>query len=151
MSRLRGLVVFMVCTAAAAVVGARTEPGEWYASLARPAWTPPGWIFGPVWTTLYLMIAVAGYRVWRREGFGGAAVRLWFLQIVLNGLWSYLFFGRHLLGIAAIEIVVLWLSILACAVRFRRVDPVSSWLFVPYLLWVGFASALTIRIWTLNP
>ena len=147
-----GLIGWILAVAAVSTFGAQFMPGDWYRALARPSFTPPSWIFGPVWTALYIMMAIAAWQVWLRFGFKQARLGLGLFigQLVLNGLWSWIFFGQHWLGVAAIEIVVLWLMILATIVVFRKLHPLSAYLLVPYLLWVGYASVLTITIWSMN-
>jgi len=147
-----GLAAWLVVSLAAGWFGSRYAPGEWYASLVKPPWTPPSAVFAPVWTTLYVMMGVAAWLVWRRAGFSGAALplTLFVAQLILNALWSYIFFGRHLPGPAFIEIVALWLVILATLVSFWRVRPLAGALLLPYLFWVGFASGLNLQLWRLN-
>ena len=149
---LLSLLVWLAASLAAGWIGSRYMPGEWYQALAKPAWTPPGWIFGPVWSVLYVLMGVSAWLVWRRGGFAAAPAAFGFFiaQLVLNALWSYLFFGRHLIGAAAVEIVILWLAILGAAVGFWRVRPAAGALLVPYLCWVAFASALNFQLWRLN-
>lgn len=127
-------------------------PSSWYASLEKPAWTPPGWLFGPVWTLLYLSMGVAAWLVWRKCGLQGAALPLavFAVQLLLNVAWTGIFFGMHLPGAAFAEIVLLWLAILATLILFRQVTPVAGWLLLPYLLWVSFAAALNFSVWQLN-
>jgi benzodiazapine receptor len=127
-------------------------PGEWYASLVKPAWTPPNAVFGPVWTVLYVLIGVAAWMVWRKAGFSGAAVPLvlFIAQLVLNSLWSYLFFGAQQPMWAFFEIVVLWVVIVITMLAFWRVRPAAGALLIPYACWVGFASALNLQLWRLN-
>jgi tryptophan-rich sensory protein len=148
-----GLVLWLAASLAAGWVGSRFMPGAWYASLAKPAWTPPSVVFGPVWTVLYVLMGVAAWLVWRKAGFSGApaALGLFVAQLVLNALWSYLFFGLHRPGAAFVEIVVLWLVILATAIGFWRVRPAAGALLIPYLAWVAFASGLNYQLWKLNP
>ena len=150
---MKSLAVFLLAVAGAAVVGSRFRPGAWYAALAKPAWTPPDWLFAPVWTLLYVAIAVAGWLIWRGGGEGrrSAALGLWAAQLLLNAAWSWLFFGLHRPGMAFGEIVVLWLAILGFAVAAWPLSRVATALFVPYALWVGYAAALTLAIWRLNP
>ena len=142
------------CFAAAAVGSAFTVPaiGVWYARLAKPAWTPPNWLFGPVWTALYLSMAVAAWLVWRRAGLSGARLPLsiFGLQLALNALWSILFFGLQRPALAFAEIVLLWASILATILSFYRVVPAAGLMLIPYLLWVSYAAALNFSIWKLN-
>ena len=125
-------------------------PGPWYAELAKPTWTPPGWIFGPVWTVLYVLIALSASLVWRAQPRFGLPLVLWSAQLGLNTIWSWLFFGLERPGLAAIDIVVLLGTIIATAYAFVRVSRTAALLLLPYALWVGFASALNIAIWRLN-
>ena len=144
---------FFLLTTAAASIGALFQPGAWYAGLVKPALTPPDWVFPAAWTILYLMIAVAGWMLWRdrdQHPLGRRAVILWGSQLVLNAAWSWLFFGLHLTGLALVEIVLLWLVILLLVINGYRVRPLASWLLVPYLVWVGFAAWLNLGIWRLN-
>ena len=149
---LFGLVGWLVVSFAAAGVGSRYLPGAWYASLAKPAWNPPSWLFAPVWTALYATMAVAAWLVWRRAGFGGAGAALGVFagQLVLNALWSYLFFGLHRPDIALVDIAALWVAIVVVVVLFWRQDWRAGALMVPYLAWVGFASCLNFALWRLN-
>jgi len=145
------LAFIVVCLAAGGLGGFITAESvrTWYPGIAKPSWTPPSWLFGPVWTLLYVMMAVAAWMVWRRVGFG-TALGVFALQLALNTLWSFLFFGLKAPAIAAVEIVALWGSIVATIALFAAVDVVAAWLLAPYLLWVTFASALNIAIWKLN-
>jgi translocator protein len=146
---LAGFVVASFAAAALGGLATANSVREWYPTIAKPAWTPPSWIFGPVWTALYAMMAVAAWLVWRRAGWGGAQV--WFaVQLALNATWSPVFFGLHRIGLALVNIVLLWLAIVGTTVAFWRVTPVAGWLFVPYLVWVSFATALNFAIWRLN-
>ena len=150
---MRSLFGFLVLTAAAAAVGTLVEPGSWYAGIDKPDLTPPDAVFGPVWGVLYLMIAVAGWLLWQvRDTSPSArvALGLWLFQLVLNGLWSGLFFGVHRLGLAFAEILVLWLAILATIAVAWRARPLAGMLLIPYFLWVGFAAWLNGTIWLLN-
>ncbi|UUE98075.1 tryptophan-rich sensory protein [Xanthomonas hortorum pv. pelargonii] len=116
-------------------------------------WAPPGWLFGPVWTTLYGMMAVSAWLVWRRGGWNGTrgALSLFVLQLGLNGLWSWLFFARHMGAWAFVDIVALWVALVLTIVAFAKWQRVAAWLLVPYLLWVSFAAALNYSVWQLNP
>jgi len=147
-----GLVLWIVFSMMAGLIGSRFMPGEWYASLVKPSWNPPNSVFGPVWSTLYVLMGVAAWLVWRKVGFAGApvALRLFIVQLALNALWSYLFFGIHQPGLAFIEIVLLWLVILATAIGFWRVSMAAGALLLPYLCWVGFAGMLNLQLWRLN-
>ncbi len=150
-----GLALFVGASFAAAAVGSLfTTPAipGWYESLRKPAWTPPNWLFGPVWTLLYLAMGTAAWLVWRERGFAGARLALivFFAQLVLNALWSILFFGLRSPGAALAEIVFLWAAIFATMAAFWRVSRPAGWLFVPYLWWVTFAMFLNHAIWRLN-
>ena len=105
------LLVFAALVLVAASFGARYMPGPWYQALAKPAWTPPNWLFGPVWSVLYIMIAVAGWRVWRAGGIAPPLI-VWAINILANGLWSYLMFGQQQIGLAFADITVVWLTII---------------------------------------
>jgi benzodiazapine receptor len=138
--------------ATAAVGGSATDPGEtWYRDLDKPAWQPPGAVFGPVWGVLYASQAVAAWLVWRAGGADARpALRVHGAQLLLNAGWSVLFFGLHRVGWALLEIAVLWIAIAATIRRFRRHSTTAGWLMVPYLVWVTFAAALTAAIWRRN-
>lgn len=147
-----GAAGWLALTFAAAWLGARFLPDEWYRGLNKPAWNPPNKIFAPVWTLLYLLMAIAAWLVWRRHGFAGAAVPLilYVIQLLLNAAWTWLFFGRHRVDAALADILVLWLVILATLISFWRLEPLASILLAPYLAWVSFAAVLTWTIWRLN-
>jgi len=150
-----GLAVsVLICFGAAWLGSLFTTPsiGGWYAILRKPAWTPPNWLFGPVWTALYLSMGVAAWLVWRRMGVSGAkfALTLFALQLILNVCWPAIFFSMHRLGFAFAEIVFLWLMILATLFSFWPVSRAAGWLLTPYLLWVAFAAALNYATWRLN-
>lgn len=138
---------------AAATPGALWPPGEWFAALQKPAWNPPGWIFGPVWSALYTLMAVAAWLVWRRGGFAaqGRPLGAFLAQLALNALWTPLFFGRHWPGAAFAEILLLWLAIAWTIAQFWRVQRAAAWLLAPYLAWVSFAAVLNGTLWRLNP
>ncbi|MDX2472165.1 MAG: TspO/MBR family protein [Candidatus Krumholzibacteria bacterium] len=137
---------------AAGGVGSRFMPGEWHASLVKPSWNPPNTVFAPVWSTLYILMGIAAWLVWRKVGFSGGrtVLGLFIAQLVLNSLWSYLFFGLHEPGIAFVEIVILWLVILVVTIGFWRISVPAGTLLLPYLCWVGFASLLNLQLWRLN-
>jgi tryptophan-rich sensory protein len=147
-----GLVIFAaVCLAVAGIGGlvtARSVP-TWYARLHKPPWTPPAWVFGPVWTALYLMMACAAWLVWRRAG-AAVPLILFFVQLALNGAWTPIFFGLKLPGPAFGVIVALWWAILATTIAFWRATPLAGALMLPYLAWVTFAGALNFAIWRMN-
>lgn len=136
----------------AAALGSQFSPGGWYQEIAKPAWTPPGWVFGPVWTVLYAMMGVAAWLVWKRHGFRGArlALTLFGIQLLLNAAWSWLFFGLRRPDLALVDILLLWGVILATARAFHPLHRTAALLLVPYLVWVGFAAVLNAAIWQLN-
>lgn len=143
------LVVFL----AAAIGGlASREAGMFYAQLTRPDWAPPSWVFGPVWTVLYLLMGVSAWLVWREGGFraSGLALSLFLAQLAFNALWTWLFFVWRLGALAFAEIILLWALILLTAIAFWRIKPVAGVLLIPYLVWVGFASLLSYTLWRLN-
>jgi tryptophan-rich sensory protein len=148
-----GLIFWLAVTFSAAWIGSWFQPGEWYAGLVKPALTPPAWIFGPVWTLLYAMMAIAAWLVWRRYGWTNAIgpLSLFLGQLALNALWSYLFFGLQRPGLALLDIIALWLAILATLMAFWRSHPPAGLLLLPYLLWVSFATYLNFQFWLLNP
>jgi benzodiazapine receptor len=131
------------------LIGLATLPGEWYAGLAKPPFNPPNWIFAPVWTLLYVLIAVAGYRSWQR-GPRAPATTLWFVQLALNFLWSPVFFGLHRPAAALAIVAALLVAILAFIVVSWRGDRVAALLFAPYAAWVAFATLLNAAIVALN-
>lgn len=146
------LAVFLIIGYLPALVGAEFLPGQWYTTLAKPDWNPPDWIFAPVWTVLYLLIGISGWLVWRAAGLAAArtAMTVYLVQLVLNALWSWIFFGLHMPGAAFAEIIVLWFAIAATVVLFRPFSGVAALLLLPYLAWVGFAAVLNFSIWRLN-
>ena len=148
------LISVVICLAAAALGAFATTPeiDGWYQTLAKPSWNPPASIFGPVWTTLYLMMAVAAWLVWKQGGLPGARVALilFGIQLVLNVAWSWIFFRFHQPGWAFAEMLVLWLAIIATTFAFFRCSTAAGWLMTPYLAWVSFAAFLNFTIWRLN-
>lgn len=150
MSHRPSLALFLVLVVGGGLaIGYLTAPGAWYAQLAKPAFTPPGWIFGPVWTAIYALIAVAGWRAWRRDR-GGWPMRLWWAQLGLNFLWSPVFFSAHQIGLALVVVLLLLGAIVAFIITSLAQDRVAAWLFVPYAAWVAFASVLNASIFALN-
>jgi tryptophan-rich sensory protein len=149
------LVVALAASALAQGVGAwltARSVTTWYPALAKPAWTPPGWLFGPVWTGLYVLMAVAAWLVWReraRRPVGGA-LALHGIQLVLNVTWSGLFFGLESPEAGLVGIAALWLAIAATLVAFGRARPLAAWLLAPYLAWVSYAAGLNWALWRLN-
>jgi tryptophan-rich sensory protein len=165
MTSALALIGWIALCYAAAAAGAVFTTGNWYAILNKPTWSPPGWLFGPVWTLLYTMMGVSAWMVWKGRGTasperGAAAtperraaatpLRVFLIQLALNAIWTPLFFGARQIGFAFIEIIVLWCAILATIIAFRRVSTTAAWLLVPYLLWVTFASVLNGALWWMN-
>jgi translocator protein len=153
--RIVTLFPFAVVCFAAGYIGSRlTRPSlpVWYARLRKPSWAPPNEVFGPLWTLLYLAMAIAAWWVWEDRGFDGApgALILFAIQLILNVFWSYLFFARRRPDLAFYEVVALWLAILGTVVAFWDVSTASGALMLPYLLWTAFAGALNFRVWRMN-
>ncbi len=153
-SQALGLLAWLLVTFAAASVGIVTSAraASFYKQLSQPAWAPPAWLFGPMWSVLYILMAVAAWLVWRDHGFGGAgiALGLFVVQLVANALWSWLFFVLRRGALSTVEIVVLWLLILATILAFWPLHRLAALLLVPYLAWVSVASALTLSLWRAN-
>ncbi|MBK6290315.1 MAG: tryptophan-rich sensory protein [Candidatus Kapabacteria bacterium] len=150
-----GLLFSLLLVFAAAAAGglASASAGSFFMELDRPLWAPPAWLFGPAWTVLYLLMGVASWLVWRRGGFSDArlALTLYGVQLVLNGLWTWLFFVMRSGSLAFVEIIVLWILILATIIAFWRKNKLAGLMLVPYLIWVAYASALTFSLWQRNP
>ena len=146
------LVGWLTLSFSAAAMGAFFLPGEWYASLQKPSWNPPNWIFGPVWTVLYATMGITAWLVWKRGGFSGQriALSLFLMQLLFNALWSPLFFGLHNAALALLDIVLLWLAVLATVAAFWKAHALAGALLFPYLAWVTFASVLNFALWRLN-
>lgn len=145
MSDVLSFIPFLVAVVAIAASGAVFRPGEWYLSLDKPWWTPPSWLFAPAWSVLYLMIAIAGWLVWKQAGFG-LAFSFWILNLAANAAWSWLMFGRRQMALALVDAIAMLITILAF-IRFASpISPAAAWLFVPYLAWVTFASALNLSL-----
>ena len=142
----------MALSFAAAGVGSRFLPGDWYDHLVKPAFNPPAWVFAPVWTPLDLVMGIAAWLVWQKRGLARVApARAPFLaQLALNAAWSWLFFGLHHLGWALVDLAALWLAIGATLLAFWAHRPLAGLLLVPYLLWVSFAALLNFQLWRLN-
>ena len=152
---LVSLLPFVVVCFTAAGIGSlvtNSSVKTWYAELHRPAWTPPNWIFGPVWTALYLMMAISAWLVWREWSWSASrfALTLFGIQLALNILWSIVFFGWRKPGPAFGEILLLWMMIIATAVAFYPLSLLAAWLLLPYIAWVAFASYLNFLIWQMN-
>lgn len=147
--RIVMLAPFLVAVAVAAGLGSLAQPDAWYRSLVKPPGTPPNVVFPIVWTTLYVLMAVAAWRAWRVAAFD-RALWLWTLQLVLNATWSPVFFGAHQAGLALAIIGALWIAILLTTIAFFRLDRVAGWMMVPYLAWVTYAAYLNAGIELLN-
>jgi translocator protein len=155
MQQTLGLAGWLLLSFTAAALGAMAtrQAPAFYARLILPDWAPPPWLFGPVWTVLYLLMGVAAWLVWRDRGFAGArpALALFVVQLGANALWSWLFFAWRLGAAALVDSALLWLLVAATMVAFWRIRPLAGILLFPYWAWVGFATALTYAIWRLNP
>lgn len=152
---IAGLLIFLaLCLVVSGIGGAitATSVGTWYQALEKPTFNPPDWVFAPVWTTLYVMMAIAGWRAWRRLGFeaGRKSLTMFAVQLGLNLIWSILFFGLQRIDLALVEIIILLVTIVANTVMFWRVDRLAGALFLPYVLWVAYATVLNASLWWLN-
>ena len=145
----KSLLVFLLITAAAAATGTISKPDAWFNALAKPSFMPPTWLFPPVWSLLYFLMAIAAWRIYRIDGVRTAIV-LWFVQLIVNALWTPLFFGLHRVDFALADIVALVVLLVATTIAFFRRDRLAGALMIPYLAWVSFATALTFAIWKLN-
>ena len=146
------LILFLAACLAVGGLGSFATLPEipaWYANLKKPSWTPPNWLFGPVWTTLYAAMAVAAWLVWKRAGWHGA-LTLFAIQLALNLAWSFIFFKFHRPGWAFLEILLLWIAIAATMISFAPISKLSAALLAPYLVWVTYAAALNFSVWRLN-
>jgi len=155
LKQILGLAGWLLSSFVTGAIGglASVNAAGFYGQLVKPAWAPPAWLFGPVWSVLFILMAVSAWLVWREHGFrgAGAALKLYSAQLVANALWSWLFFAWHLGAVAFVEIVVLWALIAATIVMFWRLHRVAAVLLVPYLAWASFAAALNFALWRLNP
>ena len=149
------LVLWLCATLATGGIGAAASinAASFYRQLTQPAWAPPAWLFGPVWSVLYVLMGIAAWLVWRQHGFRGAAsaLALFVAQLFANALWTWLFFAWRLGAVALVEIVILWLLIATTVVLFWRLQRAAAVLLLPYLAWVSFATALNFSLWRLNP
>jgi len=125
---------------------------NWYAFINKPLFSPPNWIFGPVWTLLYILMGISAFLIWKkRDNLKTKSALIFYgIQLILNALWSIIFFGMHNPGLALLEIIILWLFILITLIKFYKINKTAGLLFIPYLLWVSFASILNYAIWILN-
>jgi tryptophan-rich sensory protein len=150
MSEWFSLLYFVAAVGLIGLSGAFFRPGDWYRSLDKPSWTPPSGVFRPVWTALGAMMALAGWIVWRQEGFG-LALAVWSLNLLFAAAWSWFMFDRRRIDLALFDAVAMLVTIIVFIVAAWRGSPVASMLFVPYLLWVTVATALTFSILRRNP
>ena len=144
-----------LCLSAGGIGSYFTMPsiGTWYAFLEKPVFTPPNWIFGPVWTLLYIMMGIAFYLIWKKEAndvVKSTAVTLYIVQLALNFLWSFVFFYAQQPGWALVNIILMWIFIFLTILWFGKISSLSAWLLVPYICWVSFATVLNYAIWKLN-
>jgi len=155
LKQIIGLIVWLLIVFGAAAIGGAgsASAGSFYQQLTLPSWSPPSWLFGPVWTVLYAMMGIAVWMVWRVDGFLAhkGALFLFLIHLVFNALWSWLFFAWQRGGLAFAEILLLWILILVVLILFWRVRPTAGILLIPYLLWVSFAAVLNYTLWQLNP
>jgi len=149
---LLGLAFWVVLTFSVAALASQFEPGEWYTNIAKPTWTPPGWLFGPVWGILYFSMSVSAWLVWRRRHKTAVSrpLTFYFAQLATNGMWSWLFFGRQWTGLALIDLFALVILVAITVVTFLRVSKTAGLMLLPYLLWITFAAALNFQIWRMN-
>ena len=143
------LIVFLAISGVAIAIGRLYPPDAWFASLVKPSFNPPGWIFPVVWTPLYVLIAIAGWLIWKHSP-KSLAMTFWAIQMALNVLWTFIFFGLHSPGWALVEIVFLWLAIGGSILAAWRLSRRAAWLLLPYWLWVSFATMLNAAFWWLN-
>lgn len=147
------LAWLLLCFATSAIGALGSiQAQSFYVELQQPSWAPPPWVFGPVWTALYALMAISAWLIWRtNHPYKRNATLLFLTQLVLNALWSWLFFAWRLGAVSVVEILMLWVAILTNIVVFWRIKPMAGALLIPYLLWVSFAAALNITLWQLNP
>jgi tryptophan-rich sensory protein len=154
-TQIIGLIGWLMLTFVAAAIGsaASSESGLFYQQISRPGWAPPSWLFAPVWTILYILMGISAWMVWRVGGFRAAriALSLFIIQLVLNAIWTWIFFVWKQGALAFVEILILWALILCTTIALWRVRVLAGILLLPYLAWVSFASALTFTVWRLNP
>ena len=151
------LIISILLAQTAGIIGSlftAQSVTTWYVALEKPFFNPPTWVFGPVWITLYTLMGIAAYLVWKKRAKQSKKVRkaltLYAIQLVLNALWSIIFFGYHVMGWAVVEIVILLMAIILTPRAFWNIDKRAGWLFIPYIAWVSFASILNISLWLIN-
>jgi len=150
--RILALAGWLAVCFTAAATGIFVSTGEWYVGLNKPSWNPPSWVFGPVWTLLYILMAIAAWQVWCDGGWKvqGRSLGLFLLQLLFNAAWTPLFFGMHRADLALLDILALWLALAATLWSFWRVKKSAGVLLIPYLAWVSFATFLNFTIWRMN-
>ena len=151
---LKFLVSILLPLSLGAIAGMFTSQSvpEWYATLNRPSFNPSNWIFGPVWTTLYILMGISFFLIWKQEAskVRNRAILIFLLQLLLNFAWSFIFFYFNMIGLALVEIILLWISIVMMLVVFYKIKPIASYINIPYLLWVTFATVLNASYYILN-
>lgn len=150
--KITGLIGWITISSMAGIFGAQFEPGQWYQLLQKPVWTPPDWIFPVVWPVLYILMGIAAWLVWKMESTSltQSPFIAFYVQLILNALWSWLFFGMHTIGLALFEIALLWVAVCSTVILFWKKNQAAGLLLIPYVLWISFAFALTASIWQLN-
>lgn len=152
---VKGIIAIAIPLLVGGASGFFTVTGveSWYQTIQKPSWNPPNWVFGPVWTTLYIMMGIAFFLVWKEdtsEELKKIAIALFAVQLILNFFWSFIFFNLQQPGWALVEIIAMWFFILLTIFAFAQVNKTAAWLLVPYISWVSFATILNYSIWQLN-
>ena len=147
---LAGFLLLTLSVAASAALATEPDVTGWYRTLVKPAFNPPNWVFAPVWTTLYVLMAIAAWRVWKAAGMFASAMALFLVQLALNCAWSFVFFHFHQIGLALCNILALLIAIVLTTISFWHIDRPAGILFVPYLAWVSFATLLNAALYKLN-
>jgi translocator protein len=147
-----GLIAWLALCLAVELSGVTFLPGRWYAHLHKAPWTPPSYLFAPIWTVMYVLMAIAAWLVWSEGGFRKhrLPLSLFLLQLALNGAWSFICFRLHDLPLSVADMTLLWVVVAVCAALFFGIKPAAGWLMLAYLLWVSFAASLNIALWRLN-
>lgn len=150
--KISGLIGWIIICSLPGIFGAQFEPGTWYELLQKPSWTPPNWVFPVVWPILYIMMGISAWLIWKIKEVSISSTEFtwFFVQLILNGLWSWIFFGMNLISTGLAEILLLWISLVFTILLFWNRSRIAGLLLVPYLLWISYASALNFAIWQLN-
>jgi tryptophan-rich sensory protein len=150
--KIIGLIGWIVICSLAGIFGAQFEPGTWYESLQKPSWTPPNWVFPVIWPILYIMMGISAWLMWKMKEVSIRSTEFtwFFVQLILNALWSWVFFGMHLISTGLAEVFLLWISLVFTILLFWNKNRTAGLLLIPYLLWISYASALNFAIWQLN-